>query len=240
MTKPIITKELKQAIKDCSQALETTSDVKSILTNTVLSPCTSRHNDICTCQRKLFDAFKLEYATRERIKLKSEGLEDDALTVDIRVKNSMVFSKDEANDFCREHSIVCPYEKREIEQMVKFFLDKYPTVQDDPIFIETVKTVCNLQLIVFRLKLSIGHDGPTITRYDKNDNMYEDINPLLRAQREYESTKLQALTFLDSKLNKQDLNINVTGLSIKDVMNKIIVIENEEPLLLEAEQIDDE
>jgi len=219
----IICKELRDVLEaQKTRDITVKTDVKSILSNAVLSPCTATHNKVCSCQREVYDAFRLEYATRERILLKDQGL-DDPLTVDMRLDTALDNGTKAAAQYCIENEISCPHERAEIDQMITFFLNRYDSSKDDPIFIEAIKIILNLHLIVFRLRRDIGYDGTTITRYDRNDNPYEEISPLLKAQKEYEEAKLRTLQFLDSKLNKQDTNINISGgLSIKEVMETII------------------
>ena len=201
-------------------------DINYILSKAALSSCTAEHNKVCTCSHTLYDAFVRASIEKEKNYLKKKDITDN-ITVDMRLSDAKARGFKEAEEFSRENNLICPYEKEEIDTMIHFFIKQYKDLTNDPIFVESVKTILNLQLIVFKMKRELGNSGVTHVRYDKNDNPYRVVNPLIRAQKEYEEAKIKVLDFLDKKINGSTTNLNISGVSIKDVLNEIIVIKND-------------
>jgi len=220
-----VTKEYLSIVKKIKSSPPKTYAPDEMLLKTVLSPCSASHDTVCDCCRELYDAFRVEYETRTLIEFR-EKRDDDSNPPEYILNAARLRGERAAEQFCREHQVLCPYERDEILNTVNFFVKSYPNHVDDPIFIEAVKTVLNLQMIVYRLRRDIGMSGTTVTRYDKNDNPVVEVNPLLRAQREYEQTKLQTLDFLERKLNSSDRTVHIEGsITVSELMTKIIDID---------------
>ncbi len=221
-----VTKEYLELVTEIKNRPVIFTDARDVLSKTVLSPCSIAHDLVCDCCRKLYDTFRTEYELRALIQFREKSGDEDAEPPEYIIDAARGLGEKAAEKFCKEHDVVCPYEKDELLNTVGFFMRAYPNSVEDPIFIEAVKTVLNLQMVAYRLRRDIGQSGTTVTRYDKNDNPVVEVNPLLRSQREFEQAKLQTLEFLERKLSGSKLDVRIEGnISVSDIMTKIINLE---------------
>ena len=187
-----------------------------------LEVTTSQHRKYCDCQKQLYENFIEQEQNSEKKVIQRKQITENTI-IQHRLEDAKQRGVMKANTYCKENDVRCEVEKEEVISTLSLFTTKYSKYTDDPIFVETVKSVMNHLLTAHRIKKSLELSGLTQSYYDKDGNTKIEINPLLQAQREFDRVKVDALMQLDKKLHGETMthaHLYLEPMPLEDLYNE--------------------